>query len=404
VPRGRRTKVTKETIMKRIFLSILMLTALLATSCNGNSTAAPTAELTTNEIAPTTVTAEGTLLPERSAELAFAQGGVVKEVLVQAGEQVAEGDVIARLIGIESVQAELAAAKLEQTLAQQALDSIHRNALLTSSQTEQALLDAQKIYESEANGWNLGNRDEATDLELNIEDYVIAEEDYRDARQKLNDVLYLNEDDRDRRDAQEDFDAEKESLAEAYVDLKTVLSENEKPLDEELTALLSAISNLESARELQARLDDSNLDPEILAASESRLEAANAHVAAAEAAIESYELRAPFSGSLINTDLSPGETALPMTPVAFIADNSQWIVKTKDLAEVDVAKVSVGDSVAVKLDAFPDEEFAGTVTDINPIGKLYLGDMTYQVTIALDENDPRFLWNMTTVVTVDTEN
>jgi len=394
---------TKEFTMKRTFLSILMLTAFFITACDGNGTAAPTAEPATNEIAPTTVTAEGTLLPERTAELAFPQGGVVKEILARPGEQVAEGDVIARLIGIESVQAELAAAMLEQTLAQQTLDSIHRNALLTSSQTERALLDAQKVYENEANGWNPGNRDEATDLELSIEDYVIAEEDYRDARQKLNDVLYLNEDDRDRLDAQEDFDAEKESLAEAYADLKTVLSENEKPLDEELTALLSAISNLESARELQARLDDSNLDPKILAVAEARLDAANAHVTAVETAIEYYELRAPFSGLLANTDLTLGETAPPMIPVAFIADTSHWIVKTKDLAEVDVARVSVGDLVTVKLDAFPDEEFTGIVTEINPIGKLYLGDMTYQVTITLDEPDPRFLWNMTAVITVNTE-
>ncbi len=389
--------------MKRTFISILMLTAFLITACEGNGAAAQTAEPNTNEITPTTVTAEGTLLPERTAELAFPQGGVVKEILVQAGDQVAEGDVIARLIGIESVQAELAAAKLEQTLAQQALDSIHRNALLTSSQVEQALISAQKIYESEANGWNPGNRDEATDLELSIEDYVIAEDDYHDARQKLDGVLYLNEDDRDRRDAQEDFDTEKESLAEAYADLKTVLAENEKPLDEELTDLLSAISNLETAREMQDRLDDSNLDPEVLAAAEARLEAAFAHVAAAETAVEYYELHTPFSGSLINTDLTLGETAQPMIPVAFIADTSHWIVKTKDLAEVDVAKVSVGDSATVKLDAFPDEEFTGVVTEINPIGKLYLGDMTYQITVMLDEADPRFLWNMTAVVTVNTE-
>lgn len=388
--------------MKRTFHPSIILIAFLITACNGNGTVAPIAEPAVNETVPTTVIAEGTLLPERTAELAFPQGGVVKEILVQSGEQVVEGDVIARLVGIESVQAELAAAKLEQTLAQQALDSIHRNALLTSSQSEHALLTAQKVYESEANGWNLGKRDEATDLELSIEDYVIAEADYRDALQKLDEVLYLNEDDRDRRDAQEDFDAEKESLAEAYADLKTVLAENEKSLDEEIAALLGAISNLESARELQARIDDSNLDPEILAAAEARLEAINAHVAAAEAAIEYYELRAPFSGSLINTDLTLGETALPMTPVAFIADTSHWIVKTKDLAEVDVAKVSVGDSVTVKLDAFPEEEFTGMVTEINPIGKIYLGDMTYQVTITLDEADPRFLWNMTAVVNVNT--
>lgn len=387
--------------MKRTFLSSLVLTAVLITACGNGNTPAPTAVPAADETSPNSITAEGTLLPGQSAELAFAQGGVVKEILVQPGEHVAEGAVIARLIGIESVQAELAAAKLEQTLAQQALDAIHRNALLTSSKTEKALLDAQEAYESESNGWNLGNEDEATDLELRIEDYVVAEADYRDARQKLNDVLYLDKDERKREDAQEDFDTEKENLTGAYTDLKTALAENEKPLDEELTALLGAISNLESARELQARLDDSNLDPETLAAAEARLAAATTRITAAEATVELYELQAPFNGELLRLDLTAGETALPMTPVAFVADTSHWIVETKDLAEVDVANIALGDFVSMKLDAFPGEEFTGTVTKINPVGKLYLGDMTYQITVTLDETDPRFLWNMTAVITLN---
>lgn len=387
--------------MKRTFLSSLVLTAVLITACGNGNTPAPTAVPAADETSPNSITAEGTLLPGQSAELAFAQGGVVKEILVQPGEHVAEGDVIARLIGIESVQAELAAAKLEQTLAQQALDAIHRNALLTSSKTEKALLDAQEAYESESNGWNLGNEDEATDLEMRIEDYVVAEADYRDARQKLNDVLYLDKDERKREDAQEDFDTEKENLTGAYTDLKTALAENEKPLDEELTALLGAISNLESARELQARLDDSNLDPETLAAAEARLAAATTRITAAEATVELYELQAPFNGELLRLDLTAGETALPMTPVAFVADTSHWIVETKDLAEVDVANIALGDFVSMKLDAFPGEEFTGTVTKINPVGKLYLGDMTYQITVTLDETDPRFLWNMTAVITLN---
>ena len=386
--------------MKKTLLSILVLTAVFISACGNTNTPVPTVVPTASETLSNAVTAEGTLLPGQSAELAFAQGGVVKEILVQPGERVAQGDIIARLIGVESVQAELAAAKLEQTLAQQDLDAIHRNALQTSSQTEQALINAQEAYESEANGWNLGNEDEATNLELRIEDYVIAEEDYRDARTKLDDVLHLDKDERKREDAQEDFDTEKENLADVYMDLKAALAENEKSLDEEATALLDAISNLEAARELQARLDDSNLDPEILAAAEARLEAATTHVLAAKASVELYELRAPFTGELFRLDLSVGETALPMTPVAFVADTSHWIVETKDLAEVDVANVAIGDFVSVKLDAFPGEDFTGRVTEIDPVGKLYLGDMTYQVTVTLDEPDPRFLWNMTAVITV----
>ena len=390
--------------MKKTLLPILILTAVLASACGSAGTPAPSAIPAASETSTTAITAEGTLLPAQSAELAFAQGGVVKEILVQPGGRVAKGDVIVRLVGIESAQAELAAARLEQTLARQAVDALHRNALWTSSQAEQAFLDAQKAYETQAHRWDLGDEDKATDLELCIDDYVLAEEDYRDAREKLDDMLHLDKADRKRVDAQDDLDTEKETLAKAYADLKTAVAANNKSLDKKRIDLLSAISNLEAARELQARLDGSNLDPEILAAAEARLAAASAHVAAAESAVALYELRAPFAGELLSLDLTVGETALPMTPVAFLANTAQWIVETKDLAEIDVANVSVGDPVAVKLDAFPEEEFAGRVTRIDPVGQLYLGDMTYKITVRLDEPDPRFLWNMTAVITVNAEN
>ncbi len=379
--------------------SLLTLTALLLAACGVDSTE-PAVDPVADVSSSAPVTAEGTLMPKRSAELAFAQGGVVKEIFFQPGESVQEGDVIVQLVGVESAQAELAAAQLEQTLAQQALDALYRNALQTSAQTEQTLMKAQDAYESAANRWNLGNEDDATDLELRLDDYVIAEKDYRDARDKLDDVLDLDKNDHDRVEAQEEFDTNKTSLQEAYANLKTALAENDKMLDDEITTLLTAISNLESAREMQERLNDANLDPEILAAAEARLNAAAAHVAAAEAAVELYELRAPFNGTLLSSDLTVGEPALPMTPVAFVADASQWIVKTKDLAEVDVANVAVGDPAVVKFDAFPGQEFTGTVTEVNTVGRLYLGDMTYQVTIALDETNPSLLWNMSAVVTI----
>ncbi|MBK9925464.1 MAG: efflux RND transporter periplasmic adaptor subunit [Anaerolineales bacterium] len=387
--------------MKKALLSTIILISIFLTACGGANTPIVKAEPANEETNPNTITAEGTLIPSPSVELAFAQGGIVAEILVQPGDKVTKGDVIARLVGIESVQAELAAAQLEQTLAQQSLDALHRNALLTSAQTEQALLDAQDSYENEANGWNIGNTDEASDLELTLDDYVNAEEDYTKARDKLDTLMDKEETNRERIDAQEDFNKEKESLTKAYADLLTSVSENDQPLDEELTSLLKAIGELEAAREMQSKLDESNLDPEILAVAESRLEAAKAHVTAAEAAIELYELRAPINGVLFSLDLNVGEAVTPTLPVAFLADTSHWTVETKDLAEIYMADITIGDTVLVKLDAFPNEDFLGTVTEIDPVGTEYLGDMTYKVTITLNESDPRFLWNMTATVTID---
>lgn len=386
-----------------LLLSTLLLISVL-TACTGTATPAPTAEpVTQAESSIDVVTAEGKLLPAPAVELAFAQGGVIAEVFVQPGDKVTAGDVLARLVGIETVQAELAAGKLEQVNAQVALDLLQRNALLTASQAEKALLDAQKAYESEANGWNLGNVDDATDLELTLDDYVMAEEDYREARDKLTGLLDKDETNRERKDAQDDFDAEKKSLAESYADLLEEVAANDQPLDEEQVTLLAAISALEVSRQNQDRLDEHNLDPEKLAAAEARLAAATAHVTAAEAALELYELRAPFAGTVLSFDVKAGESAIPGLPAAYLANTATWTVETKDLAEIDIARVVPGQFATVKLDAFPGEEFPATITAINPVGQEYLGDMTYQVTLTLDQADARFMWNMTATVNIEIE-
>jgi multidrug resistance efflux pump len=122
----------------------------------------------------------------------------------------------------------------------------------------------------------------------------------------------------------------------------------------------------------------------------------------AEAALEFYELRAPFAGTILSTDLKTGEATVPGIPVAYLADITTWTVETKDLAEIDIACIAIGQNVTIKLDAFPGEEFSAKVTAIDPVGKEYLGDMTYKVTVALDEADPRFMWNMTATITVNT--
>src|SRR5512134_1434302 len=103
----------KEQTMKTKFFSIFLLIAIFTAACGTANTPAPTAEPEVAGTSLSTVTAEGRLLPSPSVELAFAQGGVVSEILAQPGEPLATGDVIAQLIGLETVQAELAAAQLE---------------------------------------------------------------------------------------------------------------------------------------------------------------------------------------------------------------------------------------------------------------------------------------------------
>ncbi len=391
--------------MKKTPISLLVVLIFLSSLLSAcGASPAPTALAQTAEAStsPTIISAEGTLLPVTYVELSFAQGGLIAEVFVQPGDKVSAGDVLARLVGTEAVQAELAAARLEQTQASQALDQLKRNAMLSATQAEKGLVDSQKAYDLLVPGWTLGSAENATDLELGLDDYKVAEKAYREARDKLDALLEEDEDNRERKEAQEDYDEELESLSETYTDLQEALAENDRTLDEKSTALLSAIAALETNRESLSRLNDQNIDLEKLETAQARLDAASRHAAAAEEALALYELRSPIQGAVQSIQrLKVGEIAAPGLSVIAIADPTQWTVKTKDLAEVDIARVSLGQGAVIKLDSFPGEEFTGKVTAIDPVGVEYLGDMTFQVTITLDNADERFMWNMTATVKID---
>ena len=82
--------------MKHIKLIIFLVLALSIAAC---SAAQPTAEATQvpTVVADDTIIAEGKLQPIHYTELALNASGLVSEVLFTEGDEVAAGDVIARL-------------------------------------------------------------------------------------------------------------------------------------------------------------------------------------------------------------------------------------------------------------------------------------------------------------------
>lgn len=123
---------------------------------------------------------------------------------------------------------------------------------------------------------------------------------------------------------------------------------------------------------------------------------------AARAALERLVLRAPAAGIVAAVDLTVGDVVAPAVPVITIADLERWQVETTDLTELDVVAVAVGMPVSVRLDALPDNEVAGRVSDIARTAGLSRGDVTYAVTIdLLDTAGLPLRWGMTAFVDID---
>jgi HlyD family secretion protein len=66
--------------------------------------------------------------------------------------------------------------------------------------------------------------------------------------------------------------------------------------------------------------------------------------------------------------------------------------------------VAVGQPVKVTVDALPDQEFQGIVTEIAPRSETKRGDVTYTVSIKLtDATDAPLRWGMTAFVDINVE-
>jgi len=85
----------------------------------------------------------------------------------------------------------------------------------------------------------------------------------------------------------------------------------------------------------------------------------------AAAGNESFTLKAPMAGMIVDRQINVGNEVRPDAPnPLFIITNPDHLWAIIDLPERDLNKVSLGQTLSIKVDAFPDEEFHGKVQSI----------------------------------------
>ncbi len=312
---------------KFLLLSLMIISLLILSACSAEPAASPE-ETAAIRAAADVLIAEGRLLPKNVMEQSFSIPGQVAEVLVEDGDQVQAGQVLARLNDSPEARLALARAQQEALSAQQALDALQSAASVNLAQSK---------------------------LE------VIA------AEERLEDAQEAHEDD---------------------------------PTDETQANLEAAEALLEQAQDEQEKLESgAGVNPDQFAAAEARLQSAEAAIVSAQAAIDALELKASMDGTLVDVTLQVGQRVTAGQPVLTVADFSKWVIKTDNLTEAKVVKVSLGQPVSVVLDALPGQTFIGEVTHINTRYEEKRGDITYTATIRLTQTDPQMRWGMTAAVT-----
>ncbi|MDO9299950.1 MAG: HlyD family efflux transporter periplasmic adaptor subunit [Anaerolineales bacterium] len=347
--------------MKHVKLIVFLVLALSLAAC-GSATATPEATQIPTVVADDTIIAEGRLEPIHYTELALNASGLVSEVLFIEGDEIAAGDVIARLDANEGQTLESAQAKAAQEL----------------TVAYQEVRDAQFKLDnfdvpSDFNGMTPSEAVEAMLVKL---DKARADfEPYKNLSDRSLEQTAAEKNSGVVRGTAKNF---KKALDDAWADYRKAILWLE---------LESTLQNANSRLILAQRDFDALQDPSF-----------SADTAGARAVLANAEVRAPFPGVITNLDLKVGEFAASGQPVITVADNSQWIVKTTDLTEIDVVKIKEGQPATVTLDALPGVELNGNVFSISQNFSENQGDVVYEVTILLTDQDPAMRWGMTAVV------
>jgi multidrug resistance efflux pump len=347
--------------MKRLKLIVyFFVLALLVAACGG-APAAGSAPVST-VVADNVVIAEGRLEPIHFTQLALNAGGLVSEVFVVEGDQVAAGDVIARL---EAPNAQTLISA--QAAAARELTAAHQD--MRDTQFKLDNFDAPSDF------WDL-TPNEA--LKVSLEKLTKARKDFEPYKHLSVRVTKLTEAEKNTEIFKTDAKRYKKYLDDAWAKYRKAL----EWLDIE-TNFVKAQARLAQAQKNYDALFDPSLAE---------------NTAGVRAALANAEVRAPFNGTVTNLNLKVGEFAATGQIVVTIADTSSWVVKTKDLTELDVVHIKEGQTAIVKFDAMPEMEFSGNVTSVGKNFTESQGDVVYETTILLAKKNPAMRWGMTAQV------
>ena len=390
--------------MKKIFSKLMMLVVILAlglTACANQQTPTTTAN---SAVVTTTssdsVVAEGHLKPAYGANLTFQGRGTVDTINVKIGDRVSKGYVLARLSTASQAEAQLAATNLELLQAQQDLDRLNRtgNANLAAAweayqQAQIARADAQKEWD-DINPTDIQNR--VDDQQATVNE---RKKDLEDAQDEFNKYKDLDIDNSKRKSAEDKLRSAQKDYDNAVAELESIQRES----DSVRAALDSALA-AEAEAKYQYDLSADGPNSDQLALAQSRLDNAQAQVAAAESVLGNYVLTAPFDGVVADVAVRVGDQVGAESRAVSVVDSSSWIIETTDITELEVVNVAVGQAVTFTADALPDVTMKGTVTSISQSSYTSSGDVIYTVYIKAEDLDPRVRWGMTVEVTFEPQN
>jgi HlyD family secretion protein len=402
------------------------------------------------------VNTTGTILPEKQTTLTFKTPGRVEEVLVEEGQAVRAGEVLARLetddlaYGIAQAELSVAQAGLSVAQAEEGLALAEQNVTLAQQRVDQSAVgvgqaQAQLLrVQTPASKYDIAAAEAALESARasyrrlvdgpTAEEIRVARTNLDQAQAALDQAQAAYDQVADRPDVAmlpQSLQLEQATIAYEAAKANFELTQRD-PSEAELAAARSAVVQAESAL---ARLLEGVSDEDILVAqlqveqaqlsldqAQTSLEQAQTSRNQAQVSLEQARLShdlaqlsldqarhqlegtvltAPHEGIVTLVGVKVGEISGGQ-PAFVLTDLSRYHIDVT-VDEIDIGRVAEGQAVTITLDALPGETLSGQIDTVADTAQLDAGVVTYKVTIALDPTDAPLRAGMTANADIVTE-
>lgn len=346
-----------------------------------------------------TVSATGNIEPEAQISLSFRTTGRIDKILASVGQTVEAGQSLATLETTDLTLA-LAQAKISQEISEAQLAKLEKpptvediaaaQAGVVVAQTnvaaaEAALASAQASYRQLLVGTS------ATQQTVNLAQVRQAEANLKRAQQAYNEVK--NQPNIGM--LPQSVELEQMTVALEVARAQAALTE-EGPDQAQVAAALNQIAQSQAGlRQAQSSVvtAQNNLRTLLDGADEEDLRIARAQVRQAElnalqaqSGMSNADLVAPAKGIISQVNIRQGELSGGQL-AAMVLTNVDQFHMTVLVDEIDVRQVAVGQLARISVDALPDRDLTGRVTEIAPVANDVAGVIAYEVTIVPDVSD-----------------
>ncbi|KAM3114866.1 efflux RND transporter periplasmic adaptor subunit [Phormidesmis sp. 146-33] len=333
---------------------------------------------------PVTISANGTVQPERSVNMSPKNSGVLKQLLVKEGDRVTAGQVLAYMDS-SNLQGQQTQAQAQLASAQANLDK-----LLAGNRPQEVAQAQAQLASAQANLDKLlaGNRPqevaqaqaELTSAQASLQQASLT----FNQNQQLYAAGALS---------QREFDTSRTAYNTARAQVEQAKQGlNLQQVGSRPEDIATARAQVEQAKQALS-LQKSGSRKEDIATARAQVMNAKGALQTVQSQLNDTVIRAPFNGVITRKFADPGAFVTPTTSgssvssatsssILSLASTNQIVAK---VPESSISKIKVGMDVTIAADAFPGQSFSGKVRQVATQSTVEQNVTFFEVKMSLDD-------------------